>query len=151
MKVISVVGAKKTGKTTLVTSLVKSLLKFGRVGTIKNMAGHAVDSGDTMRHLDAGADVVIGLGKNRLEVTKSAGSLESALADLQTKGLDFVVVEGFKQSGLPKIVLGDIEVPQALGKVELSKLDDDLIGELTDLVLGLDDYCIEPWFVRRGL
>ena len=63
MKVISVVGTKKTGKTTLVTALVASLAKHGRVGTIKNMAGHTVDRGDTKRHFDAGADVVIGLGR----------------------------------------------------------------------------------------
>ena len=63
MKVISVVGTKKTGKTTLVAALVSSLAKHGRVGTIKNMVTHPVDRGDTKRHFDAGADVVIGLGE----------------------------------------------------------------------------------------
>ncbi|MDD4448735.1 MAG: molybdopterin-guanine dinucleotide biosynthesis protein MobB, partial [Methanothrix sp.] len=54
MKVISVVGTKKTGKTTLAAALVASLAKHGKVGTIKNMAGHDVDRGDTKRHYDAG-------------------------------------------------------------------------------------------------
>ena len=40
-----------------------ALAKHGEVGTIKNMAGHPVDRGDTRRHFDAGADVVIGLGE----------------------------------------------------------------------------------------
>jgi molybdopterin synthase catalytic subunit len=139
MKVISVVGTKKTGKTTLVTALVKSLKQHGRVGTIKNMAGHPVDRGDTRRHFDAGADIAIGLGDGQIKVTRR-GTLESALAELQEDGMDFVIVEGFKHSNLPKIVLGGINVPNALREVDISKLDFSLVAELTGLVLGLGEY-----------
>ena len=60
MKVIAVVGTKKTGKTTLVTKLVQLLKRHGKVGTIKNMPHHPFeDEGDTKRHFDAGADVVV--------------------------------------------------------------------------------------------
>ncbi len=140
MKVIAVVGTKKTGKTTVVTALVRSLAKHGRVGTIKNMAHHPVDRGDTKRHFDAGADEVIGLGDARLKVTRERGDLESSLEELERDGMDFAVVEGFKQSGLPKIVMADIDVPNTLRKVKVSEVNDDLIGELTELILGLDDY-----------
>ena len=140
MKVIAVVGTKKTGKTTLVTALVRILAKHGRVGTVKNMAGHPVDRGDTMRHFDAGADVVIGLGQAKLKVSRGAGSLGSALAELEEDGMDFVVVEGFKQSSLPKIVVADIDVPNALRKVKLSELDEKTVEELASLVLGLDEW-----------
>ncbi len=57
MKAIAVVGTKKTGKTTLVTALVSSLAKHGKVGTIKSMIDHPVDQGDTKSNFDAGADV----------------------------------------------------------------------------------------------
>lgn len=140
MKVIAVVGTKKTGKTTVVTALVRSLAKYGRVGTIKNMAHHPVDRGDTKRHFDAGASEVIGLGEARLKVTREKGDLESSLAELQRDGMDFAVVEGFKQSRLPKIVMADIDVPNTLRKVKVSEVNDDLIEELTELILGLDDY-----------
>jgi molybdopterin-guanine dinucleotide biosynthesis protein MobB len=140
MKVISIVGTKKTGKTTLVTALVSSLAKYGKVGTIKNMVTHPVDQGDTKRHFDAGADVVIGLGDARLKVTRERGDLNSALADLQAEGVDYAVVEGFKHSKLPKFVLADIEVPECLRRLSLSELNDDLITELTAQVLSLDDY-----------
>lgn len=140
MKVIAVVGTKKTGKTTVVTALVKSLSKYGRVGTIKNMAHHPVDRGDTKRHFDAGASEVIGLGEARLKVTREKSDLESSLAELQRDGMDFVVVEGFKQSGMPKIVMADIDVPNTLRKVKVSEVNDDLIVELTELILRLDDY-----------
>ena len=140
MKVISVVGTKKTGKTTLVAALVNSLSRYGKVGTVKNMVTHPVDQGDTKRHFDAGADVVIGLGDARLKVTRERGDLNSALADLQAEGVEFAVVEGFKQSGLPKFVLSDMKVTECLRKVSLSELNDDLISELTKQVLSLDDY-----------
>jgi molybdopterin synthase catalytic subunit len=140
MKAIAVVGTKKTGKTTLVTALVRSLAKYGRVGTIKNMAHHPVDRGDTKRHFDAGADEVMGLGEARLKVTRDRGNLESSLAELEKDGMDYVVVEGFKQSRLPKIVMADIDVPNTLRKVKVSDINDDLIGDLTELILGLEDY-----------
>lgn len=139
MKVISVVGTKKTGKTTMVTALVKSLKRHGRVGTIKNMVGHPTDRGDTRRHFEAGADTVIGLGDSQLKVTPR-GTLESALAELQEDGLDYVVVEGFKHSDLPKIVLGGIEVPGTIRELDISELDDAIIAELTELVLGMEEY-----------
>lgn len=139
MKVISVVGTKKTGKTTLVTALVKALKKYGRVGTIKNMAGHPVDSGDTKQHFDAGADSVIGLGESQLKVTRR-GTLESALDELRKDGMDFVVVEGFKHSDLPKIVLGGIKASNALRELDISELDNAIIVELTKMVLRIDDY-----------
>ncbi len=141
MKVISVVGTKKTGKTTLVALLVASLAKHGKVGTIKNMAGHDVDRGDTKRHFDAGADVVIGLGKARLKVTRERGDLDSALAELERDGVDYVVVEGFKHSSLPKIVMADIEVTKALRKVRLAEVDETLVEELAEIVRGMEDYC----------
>jgi len=142
MKAIAVVGTKKTGKTTLVAALAKALSKYGRVGTIKNMQGHPVDRGDTRRHFEAGAEVVIGLGEGQLKL-KRGGSLESALAELQKEGMDYAVVEGFKHSPLPKIVLGEAEVPYVLRRMSISELDEGLLEELTLLVLGLHDYQAE--------
>ena len=139
MKVISVVGTKKTGKTTLVTALVKSLKEHGRVGTIKNMVGHPPDRGDTRRHYEAGADTVIGLGDSQIKVTPRS-TLESALVELQEDGLDYVVVEGFKHSDLPKIVLGWIDVPNTVRELDISELDEATVAELTEFVLGMEEY-----------
>jgi len=141
MKVISVVGTKKTGKTTLVAALVASLAKHGKVGTIKNMAGHDVDRGDTKRHFDAGADVVLGLGNARLKVTRERSDLDCALAELERDGVDYVVVEGFKHSSLPKIVMADIEVTNIVRKVMLAEVDEALVEELAEIVRGMEDYC----------
>lgn len=140
MKAIAVVGTKKTGKTTLVAALVRALAQYGRVGTVKNMAGHPVDRGDTKRHFDAGADVVIGLGQARLKVSRDREDLESALRELEEDGMDFAVVEGFKHSSLPKIVLAEIDVPNALRRMKLSELDEKTLEELIELVLGLEEW-----------
>ncbi|MDD2754552.1 MAG: molybdopterin-guanine dinucleotide biosynthesis protein B [Methanothrix sp.] len=140
MKVISVVGTKKTGKTTLAAALVASLAKHGKVGTIKNMAGHDVDRGDTKRHYDAGADEVIGLGNARLKVTRERGDLDSSLAELEQDGMDYVVVEGFKHSSLPKIVMADIEVTNAVRRVTLAEVDEALVDELAQAVREMEDY-----------
>ncbi len=140
MKVIAVVGTKKTGKTTLVEALVRSLAKHGKVGTVKNMVDHPVDRGDTRRHFDAGADVVIGLGEARLLVRRDRGDLESALAELEREGMDYAVVEGFKNSSLFKIVMADIEVSNMVRRVILSEVDDALVAELAEMVRGMEDY-----------
>jgi molybdopterin-guanine dinucleotide biosynthesis protein MobB len=140
MKVISVVGTKKTGKTTLACALVASLAKHGKVGTIKNMAGHDVDRGDTRRHFDAGADVVLGLGNARLKVTRERGDLDCALAELERDGMDYVVVEGFKHSNLPKIVMADIEVTNVVRNVKLAEVDEALVEELAGIVREMEEY-----------
>lgn len=115
MKVISVVGYKKSGKTALVTALVRKLSDFGKVGTVKHMGEQRLNPAetDTGRHFDAGADMVIGITGTGNEGTELASFsrdlyLEDALDMLCDQGFDFAVIEGFKESNLPKIVLGDL-------------------------------------------
>lgn len=140
MKVISVVGTKKTGKTTLVCALVSELSRHGRVGTVKNMATHPVDRGDTRRHFDAGADVVIGLGQAHLMVRRERGDLDSALKEMEAEGVDYAVVEGFKHSDLAKIVMGDLDAPNLLRRIDLADLNPELVRELADTVRHMENY-----------
>jgi molybdopterin-guanine dinucleotide biosynthesis protein MobB len=139
LKIVSVVGPKKSGKTTLVEGLVHSLKRHGRVGTIKNMPGHPIeDSGDTKRHFDAGAEVVVGVGQEGVffKVARGGG-LEEALEELRKSGVDYAIVEGFKRSDLPKIVLGGIDVPNPIRMVEGSPpFDEELIEELVSLLIS---------------
>ena len=142
MKIISVVGPKKSGKTALVEALVRSLRRRGRVGTVKNMPGHPVeDRGDTRRHFDAGAEVVVGVGQEGVYFKVArGGSLEEALEELRNSGVEYAIVEGFKRSGLPKIVLGGIDVENPVRMVDASPpFGDDLIEELVDLLISLPD------------
>src|SRR5512133_2119465 len=111
MKVISVVGYKKSGKTALVSALVRQLSGFGTVGTVKHMGEQRLnpEETDTGRHFDAGADMVIGITGSELVSFARDCDLKDALDMLCDRGFDFAIVEGFKASNLPKIALGDVE------------------------------------------
>ncbi len=120
MKVISVVGYKKSGKTALVSALVSQLSGFGTVGTVKHMGEQRLNPAetDTGRHFDAGADMVIGITGTELVSFARDSDLEDALDMLCDRGLDFAVVEGFKGSNLPKIAIGDVEgVPNVVFRI----------------------------------
>jgi molybdopterin-guanine dinucleotide biosynthesis protein MobB len=139
LKIVSVVGPKKSGKTALVEALARSLKRYGRVGTIKNMPGHPIeDRGDTKRHFDAGAEVVVGVGQDGVffKVARGGG-LDMALEELRNSGVEYAIVEGFKRSDLPKIVLGGIDVPNPIRNVDGSPpFDEDLVEELVALLIS---------------
>ena len=164
MKVISVVGYKKSGKTALVTALVRKLSEFGAVGTVKHLGEQRLNPAetDTGRHFDAGADMVIGItGTGTAGTTGITGSstpgtelvsfsrdrsLEDALDMLCDQGFDFAVVEGFKESNLPKIVLGNL---QGVSKIVFRVPEDiDMHEELTTSLVEIalvqpDRYTLE--------
>ncbi len=153
MKVISVVGYKKSGKTSVVSALVRNLSGFGTVGTIKHMGEQSLNPAetDTGRHFDAGADTVIGITGTEETGTEVVSfsrdlNLEDALDLLCDQGLDFAVVEGFKESNLPKIAIGDL---QGVSNVVFRLPSDiDMHEELTASLVGItlaqpDRYTLE--------
>lgn len=109
-RLISVVGKKNAGKTTLVVALVKELVRRGhRVMTIKH-GSHPMEidqqGRDTWRHMhEGGAERVVmetpGMRVLLARPETPAGPRE--LAQLYLADAHFVVVEGFKESDLPKI------------------------------------------------
>lgn len=141
MRIISVVGYKKSGKTLLVERLVSELKKYGRVGTIKHLHGHDLNppNTDTRRHGEAGAEVVIGITPSELVVFSKENTLKAALDELADSGMDFAVVEGFKDSSLPKIVLGDLEAPNTLKRLDKEEISSAL-EEIVELVLSQPEY-----------
>jgi molybdopterin-guanine dinucleotide biosynthesis protein B len=105
----AIVGYKNTGKTTLIEKLVRELTGRGyRVGTIKH-DGHDFDYDhphtDTWRMRQAGASVVAIASESQWVMQKFRQP--PPLPDLLSRfsGVDLVLVEGWKHSGLPKIVL----------------------------------------------
>lgn len=142
MKVISIVGHKKTGKTTLVSRLVTALSEIGSVGTVKSMVHQHFNpqDTDTGKHFDAGADIVVGVTKDELVTIESNPNLEKALNNLADRGMDFAVVEGDKESSLPKIVLGDMEEELANVIMQLSAHPDVDIDELVELTLSQPEW-----------
>jgi molybdopterin synthase catalytic subunit len=120
MRVISIVGYKKTGKTTLVERLVTELSKLGKVGTVKHTNEEIMPIlGDTERHMDSGSIAVVAVTPTRSIKVKRETRLEDAIKALEAEGVDFIVVEGFKKSSLPKIALGDVEADNIVARVSI--------------------------------
>ncbi len=140
MKIISVVGYKKTGKTTLVGTLVKALKEHSSVGTIKHLHEHTINTPDTdtWKHAKAGADVVVAVTPDELVKFSRDNNLSSALDELANAGMDFAVVEGFKDSKLPKIALGDVEAPDIIKRLDKPESAD--IEELVNIILKQPEY-----------
>ncbi|WP_048127650.1 MULTISPECIES: molybdopterin synthase [unclassified Methanosarcina] len=154
MKVISVVGYKKSGKTALVSALVRQLSGFGTVGTVKHMGEQRLNSEetDTGRHFDAGADMVIGITGSELVSFSRDSDLEDALDMLCDRGLDFAVVEGFKDSKLPKIALGGLEgVSNVIMKLpENSDIHEELAASLVGMTLAQPDHYTLDALIKKA-
>ena len=153
MKVISIIGKKKSGKTTLIEDLIMRLRDYGSVGCIKHAQELDLDeSKDTTRLFNAGAEVVIGSSEHAtLKISKSKNknkslNLKEQLKDMADSGMDFVLVEGFKSSDLPKIALNplpdrdgdDGEITNVV--MRLSGNPKGYLQEVVELVLKIEDY-----------
>jgi molybdopterin-guanine dinucleotide biosynthesis protein MobB len=110
LRVVGIVGAQGSGKTTLIERLIPELRSRGlRVSTIKHTHHHAIEldtpGKDSHRHRLAGADEVI-LASDRGWVRLAAARGPATLDDLlnQLRPVDLVLVEGFKQlEGLRRV------------------------------------------------
>ena len=106
-KVAAIVGWKNSGKTTLVSRLVRELTERGRqVATVKHghhAAAMDVAGSDTHRHREAGACSTMLVTDNgwSLNVARETLTLDGALA--RCPEADIVLVEGFKNAPAAKI------------------------------------------------
>ncbi|MCZ2406200.1 MAG: molybdopterin-guanine dinucleotide biosynthesis protein B [Burkholderiales bacterium 68-12] len=111
MKVIGFAGYSGSGKTTLVEQIIPLLRAQGlRVSVVKH-AHHRFDidhpGKDSWRHRKAGAQEVVIASDLRLALVREFDqptqiSVHQMIAAL-SPGADWVLVEGFKESGIPKI------------------------------------------------
>lgn len=130
MKVIGFAGYSGSGKTTLVERLIPALrLKGLRVSVVKH-AHHRFDidhvGKDTYRHREAGAFEVVVASDKRLALMREFEqpvqlSVHQLIAELYD-GVDWVLVEGFKDSDLLKL-----EVWRARSNKPARYMDDDFI------------------------
>jgi molybdopterin-guanine dinucleotide biosynthesis protein B len=112
MRVFAVSGYSRTGKTSLVEQIIKTLCEQGYVVVTAKSSMHdakEVECTDTWKHMQAGAKTTAILGPHstiiRYEWRKS---LLEIFANTQA---DFLIVEGMKESEIPKIwCIGDAAV-----------------------------------------
>jgi molybdopterin-guanine dinucleotide biosynthesis protein B len=107
-KAVCIIGHQNSGKTRLVAALVKRLTRRGfRVGTLKHAKhGFLADTPgkDSHVHFNAGAAVTMLAAPDKVAVFRRV-KREPRLKDLLAgfDGVDFVIVEGYRTSTLPKI------------------------------------------------
>jgi molybdopterin synthase catalytic subunit len=112
VKVIPVAGTSGSGKTSFIRELLPVLARYGPVGAVKHVGHHAMEVAegkDTTVIFDAGARAVAGIDAEKTVVTLRSTSVADALDVLAGQGVAFAVVEGFKGSPWPKVVIGDLE------------------------------------------
>ena len=110
MKIVTVVGSKKGGKTTVVCRLVEQLKAAGyKVATVKffeRASGIDVSDKETDLHRKAGADITIASGVSETAVLKKVEQRED-LEQLLTyipANIDFLICEGVVDPRLHRIV-----------------------------------------------
>jgi molybdopterin-guanine dinucleotide biosynthesis protein MobB len=117
MKIIQVVGRSNSGKTTFIRNLIPELRKFGKVSVIKHLGDHDYhleEGKDTTFFFEAGADIAVGIDAVKSVVAVRNNSLEDALRLLEVMGMNYTVIEGFKQFPFPKIVIGNLEIEKCV-------------------------------------
>ncbi len=129
MKVITVCGYSKSGKTTTIINLLPQLIASGlTVGSIKDIhyEGFAMDTEgkNTYLHAQAGATIVTARGIGETDVMYK---YRMSLAEiLPLYPVDFVLCEGFRDQAVPKVV-----VAQTIDQL------DELIDDTTIAISGV--------------
>lgn len=105
--IFCVSGIKNSGKTTLITKIIKQLTDRNyRVGVIKH-DGHEfeidVENTDTHKHRLAGSTGTIIYSKTKYAVMKDWSVIDLELLISYLSDLDVIIMEGMKHSSYPKI------------------------------------------------
>ena len=140
MKIVSIVGKKNTGKTSLTVKVIEELTKRGyNVASIKH-SHHSIEmdkeNTDTWKHKQAGANLVVGVGSTTFFNVKAEYDLNRILYLLKHfDNFDFVIIEGYKAYNYPKIITSpDVRDEYTIKEVDSFTIDENGVSELADLI-----------------
>lgn len=140
IKIISVVGKKNTGKTSLTVKIIEELKNRDfKVASIKH-SHHKLEmdreNTDTWKHKEAGSEFVVGIGSRTFFNINKDLSLERLLFLIKLiNDPDFVVIEGFKNYNYSKISTSkETEDDFTLKTVDALNIKDEEIPKLVDLI-----------------
>lgn len=140
MKIVSIVGKKNTGKTSLTVKVIEELTKRGyNVASIKH-SHHSIEmdkeNTDTWKHKQAGSNLVVGVGSTTFFNARKEHDLNRILYLLKHFGnFDFVVIEGYKSYNYPKIITSpNVRDEYTIKEVDSFTIDEQGVSELADLI-----------------
>ena len=140
MKIVSIVGKKNTGKTSLSVKVIEELTKRGyNVASIKH-SHHTMEmdkeNTDTWKHKQAGSKVVVGIGSTTFFNVRREMDLNRLLFLIKyMDDIDFVVIEGFKKYNYPKIITSpNVKDEYTIKEVDSFTIDKKGVEDLVDLI-----------------
>ena len=140
MKIVSIVGKKNTGKTSLTVKVIEELTRRGyNVASVKH-SHHSIEmdkeNTDTWKHKQAGANLVVGVGSTTFFNARQEMDLNRILFLIKHfDEYDFVIIEGYKSYNYPKIITSpDVRDEYTIKEVDSFTIDDNGIKELADLI-----------------
>lgn len=140
MKIVSIVGKKNTGKTSLTVKVIEELTNRGyNVASVKH-SHHSIEmdkeNTDTWKHKQAGSNVVVGVGSTTFFNVRKEMDLNRILFLIKhLDDIDFVIIEGFKRYNYPKIATSpDVVDEYTITEVNSFEIDYDGVSKLADLI-----------------
>ncbi len=140
MKIVSIVGKKNTGKTSLTVKVIEELTRRGyNVASVKH-SHHSIEmdkeNTDTWKHKQAGANLVVGVGSTTFFNARQEMDLNRILFLIKHfDEYDFVIIEGYKSYNYPKIITSpDVRDEYTIKEVDSFTIDEDGVKELADLI-----------------
>ncbi len=150
-----IVGAKNSGKTTLVEKLIPLLVaKRMKVATVKH-TGHQhtfdTEGKDSYRHRQSGAGLTMAIGKSEMALfALPQEEFQQAVWKIIAENFDICLVEGDKSSDRPKLFLTRNkealkgQLPKGIVAsygaerldYEIKHFNDDELGALADFILA---------------
>ena len=140
MKIVSIVGRKNTGKTSLTVKVIEELTNRGyNVASIKH-SHHTMEmdreNTDTWKHKEAGSQVVVGIGSTTFFNVRQDLELNRLLYLIKhMDNVDYVIIEGFKSYNYPKIATSpDVVDEYTIKEVDSFAITPEGVSELVDLI-----------------
>jgi len=147
---LAFVGKQNSGKTVLLEQLIAEFTQRGyNVGTLKHHSHEGfdfdVEGKDSWRHAQAGSRFTVISAPDKIAMVRQLDAPEKALHTLAgmvalstageaqgTRPLDIILVEGYRQSGLPTVELFRAENPKDAER-ELGVEGNEIIAVVTDM------------------
>lgn len=155
MKIVSIVGRKNTGKTSLTVKVIEELTKRGyNVASIKH-SHHSIEmdkeNTDTWKHKQAGANMVVGVGSTTFFNSRKEHDLNRILYLLKHfDNFDFVIVEGYKTYNYPKIATSsDVVDKYTIKHVDSFTITENGVSDLVDLIEEKSHDIIDTLFKKN--
>jgi molybdopterin-guanine dinucleotide biosynthesis protein B len=155
MKIVSIVGKKNTGKTSLTVKVIEELTKRGHnVASIKH-SHHSIEmdkeNTDTWKHKQAGANLVVGVGSTTFFNARTEMDLNRILFLIKHIGeFDFVIIEGYKSYNYPKIITSpNVRDEYTIAEVDSFTITPEGVSDLADLIEARGHDIVDTLFANN--